>query len=224
MKVPSLRNVELRAPYFHNGEMATLEDVIAFYNRGGDFNGPNKDPNILPLGLSPQQRADLAAFLRRPLTDPRVPLEQAPFDHPALSAGTPRSPQPFGHGTAGSDGSVPRIVAPEPPFVGSPRFTVALDGAVPGKGAVLAFSEFGVPAGAPFYGTTSYLDMTQPLLVRRLGSLAGSGVGGGFGSGSIAIPNDPLLIGRTFYAQVFVLDSTPGVRFAATDAVACTRF
>ncbi len=35
-KVPSLRNVELTGPYFHNGGQATLEQVIQFYNRGGD--------------------------------------------------------------------------------------------------------------------------------------------------------------------------------------------
>ena len=38
-KVPSLRNVELTGPYFHNGGQATLEQVVAFYNRGGDGAG-----------------------------------------------------------------------------------------------------------------------------------------------------------------------------------------
>jgi hypothetical protein len=36
-KVPGLRNVELTAPYFHNGGHLTLESVIQFYSRGGDF-------------------------------------------------------------------------------------------------------------------------------------------------------------------------------------------
>ena len=36
-KIPGLRNVELTAPYFHNGGEATLEDVIDFYFRGGNF-------------------------------------------------------------------------------------------------------------------------------------------------------------------------------------------
>jgi cytochrome c peroxidase len=35
-KVPALRNVELTGPYFHNGGQATLEQVVQFYNRGGD--------------------------------------------------------------------------------------------------------------------------------------------------------------------------------------------
>jgi len=224
MKVPSLRNVELRAPYFHTGRFDTIEDVIAFYNRGGDFNAPNKDPNIVPLGLSVQQRADLAAFLRRPLTDPRVQSGTAPFDHPTLNQASARVPQLFGVGTAGTGGFVPRLVAIEPPYVGNPRFTVALDGGCAGKGAILAFSETNVPGGVLFNGMRTYLDFGTPLTIRRLGPLAGSGPGGGFGSGSIAIPNDPLLIGRTFYAQAYVLDVTPGVRFAATEAAAITRF
>ncbi len=224
MKVPSLRNVELRAPYFHTGRLGTLEEVVDFYNRGGDFNAPNKDPNIVPLGLNAGQRANLLAFLRRPLTDPRTVNQQAPFDHPALNQSSPRVPQTFGVGTAGTGGFVPRIVAIEPPFVGNGNFTVAVDGACATKGAILAFSETNVPGGALFNGMRAYLDLSGPLTVRRIGRLAGSGAGDGYGSGTIAIPSDPLLIGRTFYAQVYVLDLTPGTRFAATEAVAITRF
>src|SRR2546422_8026734 len=36
-KAPGLRNVELTGPYMHNGGMATLEQVVDFYSRGGDF-------------------------------------------------------------------------------------------------------------------------------------------------------------------------------------------
>jgi hypothetical protein len=85
-KTPGLRNVELTGPFFHNGGAATLEDVIRFYNRGGDFHLENLDsiaPAMLSLGLSEPQIADLAAFLRT-LTDERVRNESAPFDHPEL--------------------------------------------------------------------------------------------------------------------------------------------
>ncbi len=102
-KTPSLRNVALTQPYFHNGSRFTLEQVIEFYNRGGDRRGPddndtsgfdgdaddnggktNMHPAIKPLGLSPSEIADLADFLRHGLTDPRVACDQAPFDHPSL--------------------------------------------------------------------------------------------------------------------------------------------
>ena len=83
-KVPGLRNVELTAPYFHNGGQLTLEQVVEFYNRGGDFNnGAELDPDIQKLGLSEQDKSDLVAFLKG-LTDERVRYDKAPFDHPQL--------------------------------------------------------------------------------------------------------------------------------------------
>jgi cytochrome c peroxidase len=85
-KTPGLRNVELTGPYFHNGGMATLRQVVQFYNRGGNFcrfNRRDLDPRITPLGLSEVQEEQLVAFLVS-LTDPRVKYEEAPFDHPSL--------------------------------------------------------------------------------------------------------------------------------------------
>ncbi len=85
-KVPGLRNAELTGPYFHNGGMATLRQVVQFYNRGGnfcDFNSRDLDANIRPLGLNRLQEEQLVAFLMS-LTDERVKYQQAPFDHPQL--------------------------------------------------------------------------------------------------------------------------------------------
>jgi cytochrome c peroxidase len=85
-KTPSLRNVELTGPYFHNGGFATLEDVIRFYDRGGDFHEANATdlaPAMLAMDLEETHIADLVAFLRT-LTDERVRDERAPFDHPSL--------------------------------------------------------------------------------------------------------------------------------------------
>jgi len=85
-KVPGLRNVELTAPYFHNGGQLTLRQVVEFYNRGGDFpeqNIDNFDPDIQELGLSERDIDELVAFLRS-LTDERVRFRRAPFDHPQL--------------------------------------------------------------------------------------------------------------------------------------------
>ncbi|MBD2535960.1 cytochrome C peroxidase [Nostoc flagelliforme FACHB-838] len=85
-KTPGLRNIELTAPYFHNGGQLTLKQVIEFYNRGGDFHEQNikdLDPDIVNLGLSEDEQNALVAFLES-LTDERVRLEKAPFDHPQL--------------------------------------------------------------------------------------------------------------------------------------------
>jgi cytochrome c peroxidase len=62
----SLRDVAGSAPYMHAGQLATLADVIAFYNTGGGDPGATgivKDPLIVPLNLSAADQADLVAFL-----------------------------------------------------------------------------------------------------------------------------------------------------------------
>lgn len=61
-RTPTLRNVALTAPYMHDGAMATLGDVVRFYNAGGGANG-NLDPAIKPLGLDSREIEDLVAFL-----------------------------------------------------------------------------------------------------------------------------------------------------------------
>lgn len=85
-KIPSLRNVELTGPYMHNGSMKSLEEVIEFYDRGGNgFNNPQHPETIVfQRGFTAAERAALVAFLKT-LTDERVRWERAPFDHPELS-------------------------------------------------------------------------------------------------------------------------------------------
>ena len=86
-KTPNIRNVELTAPYFHNGGYLTLRQVIDFYNRGGDFQPiVTRDGLVVPLrtlGLTQQEKDDLLAFLLS-LTDERVRYQRAPFDHPEI--------------------------------------------------------------------------------------------------------------------------------------------
>lgn len=82
-----LRNVEFTGPYFHNGGQATLEQVIDFYRRGGDFTPVAND--LRPFNANAEQRAALVAFLKS-LSDDRVRYERAPFDHPELCV-------PIGH-------------------------------------------------------------------------------------------------------------------------------
>ncbi|HEV2991464.1 MAG TPA: cytochrome c peroxidase [Candidatus Angelobacter sp.] len=62
-KTPTLRDVGRRGPYMHDGSLATLEDVIEYYNRGGNHN-PYLDENIVPLNLSDAEKKALLAFLR----------------------------------------------------------------------------------------------------------------------------------------------------------------
>jgi len=61
-KTPTLRNIAQTAPYMHNGTLKTLEEVVAFYNKGGGKN-PHLDPAMTPLELSQQEQKDLVAFL-----------------------------------------------------------------------------------------------------------------------------------------------------------------
>jgi len=109
-KIPPLRNIALTAPYFHNGGESTLEDVIDFYFRGGNFRefdealshpiigysaDRTEESPITGLGvltgelldsgpgLDETDKASLVAFLKA-LTDERVLYRKAPFDHPQL--------------------------------------------------------------------------------------------------------------------------------------------
>jgi cytochrome c peroxidase len=89
-KVPSLRNVALTAPYFHNGDVLTLRQVVELYGRGGNVFPVNQlDGTVIePLGipaptLSSDETDAIVAFLET-LTDDRVVFQRAPFDHPQL--------------------------------------------------------------------------------------------------------------------------------------------
>jgi cytochrome c peroxidase len=61
-RTPSLRNAALTAPYMHHGGLATLREVVEFYNRGGVAN-ENLDPLIQPLHLGADDIDSLVAFL-----------------------------------------------------------------------------------------------------------------------------------------------------------------
>ena len=59
----------------HNGGFATLEEVVDFYDRGGDFDD-NKDAGfVMRLGLTAEEKSDLVVFLKNQLTDTRVEAE-----------------------------------------------------------------------------------------------------------------------------------------------------
>jgi cytochrome c peroxidase len=61
-KTPTLRSVALRAPYMHNASIATLADVVRFYEKGG-IDRPSRSPMLVPIQLTEQERLDLVAFM-----------------------------------------------------------------------------------------------------------------------------------------------------------------
>lgn len=78
-KTPTLRDVDRRAPYMHDGSEGTLEEVIEFYNLGGRVKRPGLSAEIKPLNLSGAEKRDLTEFLRtltspdKPVTAPALP-------------------------------------------------------------------------------------------------------------------------------------------------------
>lgn len=198
-KTPNLRNVELHAPFMHNGGLATLEDVVDFYDRGGDHDAPNIDRDLIrPLNLTLQEKADLVAFLKRPLTDPRVRDELPPFDRPRLYTESNRVPTISGRGRPGSKFVIPEAVAIAPPIIGNPNFTVGVARGYGRSEAILVIgsTDPGLGTTPPTSGSFAYQTIT----------LSDSGALRGYGSVSLGIPNDTSLIGQTFYGRWYVRD------------------
>lgn len=67
-RTASLRNIELTAPYFHDGSAATLSDVIRYYMRGGNQNAMH-DWELQPINLSEAEQKDLIEFLKALTSD-----------------------------------------------------------------------------------------------------------------------------------------------------------
>jgi cytochrome c peroxidase len=86
-KTPTLRSVAVTAPYMHDGSIATLPEVIAFYNRGGTP-GAHKDKEIQPLRLTSQEERDLLAFLLA-LTSPVVKVSAEEIESRRASPSNP---------------------------------------------------------------------------------------------------------------------------------------
>jgi cytochrome c peroxidase len=216
-KTSTLRNLELRGPFFHNGRFATVEDVVAFYNRGGDFpNEPSHDSRVHPLGLPAGAQADLAAFLKRPLTDDRVRNELPPFDRPHLYTESNHVPIISGTGRSGSGAFVPDAIAIEPPLLGNQSFTVAVRNALGGAQATLVIDSADPGVGSAIPATGSF--------TRRIVSLQGGGSGSGYGSAVLQIPNNPALVGQTFYGRWYVADPNATNGFSVSQLITFTVF
>jgi cytochrome c peroxidase len=87
-KVPSLRNVALTAPYFHNGDTHSLREAVMLYSRGGNVAPLTQldGTPIEPLGEANMTTDEVDAVVAwlESLTDERVRIASAPFDHPQL--------------------------------------------------------------------------------------------------------------------------------------------
>ncbi|HAG91075.1 MAG TPA: hypothetical protein DCL41_04350, partial [Bdellovibrionales bacterium] len=111
-KTPSLSNVELTAPYFHDGSAANLEAVVALYNQAPRTTS-NVDPSIQPLGLSAEEERALVSYLKTLTGDlpqvsvPSIPVVEQPSPEPP--SGGDNQSQDNGSSGDGQDPSQDRI-------------------------------------------------------------------------------------------------------------------
>ncbi|MCA9225221.1 MAG: c-type cytochrome, partial [Planctomycetales bacterium] len=76
-KTPTLREIARTAPYMHDGRLKTLEEVVDYYDKGGEAN-PQLDEEIYALKLTAEQKADLVAFLKEGLSSEAYPDVKEP--------------------------------------------------------------------------------------------------------------------------------------------------
>ncbi len=162
-KVPGLRNVELTAPYMHNGSMLTLDQVVDFYVRGGNFpvdNASMLDVNIGQIGSlqnNPVGQAALVAFMMA-MTDERVRNESAPFDHPELLIPNGNGPVTKLAAKDASGTPAPSITLSIDPFASPTRQAAPVIGGTVEAGSTVQVKVNGgspIPAAIPAAGTWS---------------------------------------------------------------------
>lgn len=214
-RVPSLRNVALRGPYMHNGGLATLDEVLSFYVRGGDFDAPNKDGLIAPGFLNDTERADLLAYLTGALTDPRIAAELPPYDRPTLYTESNRVPSIVGAAVAGELGA-PLIAALEPPLIGNRNFTVTLSNVAVGAQATLVVSRSDPGTGANIPSGD----------FANLGGIAVGvdGFANGYLSTQVDLSNDPDIAGQSLFGRYYVADASAPNGLAISQAFQITVF
>ena len=115
-------------------------------------------------------------------------------------------PVAFGVGSPGTNGFVPRMVATESPAIWNAGFTLAVDRANGGRDGILVISSVPELFGTPFQGARLYVALSNVTALVRVGPLAGTGPGNGFGSATVPIPSIPALIGTSVFAQWFVFE------------------
>jgi hypothetical protein len=198
-KVPSLRNAGLKRTFMHNGMFQSLTQVIQFYARAPGAPAPfpdNRDPVLNTVNVPPQAAQVIQDFLQNGLTDPRVAAQTFPFDRPTLFVDRPANRATvLPGGTAGTGGTVPRIIVQSPPMIGNAEFRIGLDGALGG-----ATARLGISFAAPVNGRINP--------VRFFDAQTAQGLGAGFGLATLHWPLVPQEVfpGQVVFAQWFVTD------------------
>jgi cytochrome c peroxidase len=203
-RVASLRNVALSAPYFHNGGMATLGDVVEFYNRGGDFH-VNQAANLSPRNYTSVEKDAIVALLNT-LTDPRLLAGTQPFDRPRLGSQNGNIVTAVGTGQTTSAGELV-ATAPYAPVLGEPLFRITLSGAAPGSLTWLMWDTAAASTTMPY---NLQLALSPAFQVFGMGPAQTNWIVPGVGMQQIPmpLPNQPALAGAELYAQWLVFDVT----------------
>jgi cytochrome c peroxidase len=207
-RVPSLRNVGLRGPFFHNGGKLDMQSVVLFYKLGGDFPGPNLDSRMVPITISHTEELQLADFVENALTDPRVLAQTFPFDRPTLNSEiTSNFPAPYGYGTAGTGAITPIILAPHTAFLGNHHFTVGIARGLGGAPAALAVSAAPAAPGAMYGPNPLWIN---PGFLSGFWNFTLAGTPAVPGAGYVSLVTDiaynPAIAGATAYLQAAVGD------------------
>lgn len=229
-KVPTLRNVGLRERYFHDGLRTSLNAIVNFYS-GGGLVADNQDPLIVPLLLDSTERADLLAFLQGALDDDRVRFEEAPFDRPTLATESPTATRVLPNtGTPGTDGLVPRLLAPSPPGLGQRFLRIGLSHAAPNRWAFLSLTD---PATGGLLSSGNGSPLRLGVLSRwQIVPTTGAGVilhgetsTTGFSTVQVGLPGaSTSLAGQEVHAQWYVSDPGAAGGFAKSDVTVLTLF
>jgi cytochrome c peroxidase len=213
-RVASLRNVELAAPYFHNGSALTLHEVLDFYDRGGDFHA-NQAPSLTPRNYTIGEKDAIVAILRT-LTDPRIALGVYPFDRPRLGSETQRFATPVGGGTAMPSGALVAH-APFAPRLGEAWFRLAMSGATPGAWTFLMFDTALAAAPGPF---DVQLGLTPAFSIFTIGPAGSSpSYSGGVVQVPLPLPANPALGGQVLFTQWLSLEPSLAWPFATSNAL-----
>ena len=214
-RVASLRNVELTAPYFHNGSVTTLAEAVQFYNRGGDFHA-NQAPNTGPRNYT-QAEVDALVALMRTLTDPRLVAGVQPFDRPLLGSQNGAFAAALGRADTTATGT---LVASSPwaPRLGESWFRLGLTGATVGAPTFLMW-DTAANIGSPDPWNVQ-LALTPNFQVLGTGP-AQPGFGIAYGSVQLPLPlpNTPSLSGQTMFAQWLVLEASLSWPAAASNVL-----